>query len=56
MRTSRTFLLVEQLFRDTPLGDSSRVYIEDIVLYAERYVPLWLMPFPSISYYADKYS
>ena len=49
MGSSRTSLLVEQLLRDTPLGNNIRVCIENMILDAGRYGLLWLMPFPIIS-------
>ena len=49
MGTSRTFLLVEQLFRDTSLGNIISVCIEVMVLDAVRYETLCSIPFPNIS-------
>ena len=56
MGNSRILLLVEQLFGDTPLEDIIRVCIEDMVLEAGRYGPLWLMSFPIISQYIDRHN
>ena len=56
METSRMSLLKEQLFIDTSLGKNIRVYIKDMVLDAGRYGPLWLMLFPIMSRYVNKYS
>ena len=56
MGTTTTSLLVEQLFRGTPLGFSIRVGIEDLVIDAGRYGALWDMLFPNILKYIDNHS
>ena len=56
MGTSRTSLLLEQLFRDTLLGFGIRVCAEDFVLDAGMYGLLWKMPFQTISKYIDNHS
>ena len=56
MGTSRTALLAEQLYRDTPLGFEMKTCIEDLVVDTGRYGLLWNMPFPIISKYIDKHS
>ena len=55
MSTSITSLLLEQLFRDTPLGYGIRVCIGDLVLDAGMYGLLWEIRFQTISKYIDKH-
>ena len=54
--TSRKYLPVEQLFRNTPLRFSIKLGIEDLTLDAGRYGTLWLMPFTMIKKYIDTHS
>lgn len=56
MGTSRTSLLLEQLFKDTPLGFCIRVCTRHIVLDAGMYGLLWKMKFPTISNYIANHS
>ena len=56
MGTSRTSLLVEQLFRGTPLEFYMKVVIEDLVMDAGKYGLLWDTPFPIITKYIDNHS
>ena len=51
MGTSRTSILVEHAFRDTPLGKHIRVCIEDIVIDAGLYGLIWDMKFSDIERY-----
>ena len=54
--TARTTMIVEQLFKMTPTGKQLLTCIEDLVLEAGLYGPLWEMPFKEISKYVDKHS
>ena len=56
MGTSRTSILVEHVFRDTPLGKNIRVCIEDIVLDAGLYGLIWDMKFHDIEKYIECHS
>ena len=56
MGTSRTSFLVEHSFRNTPLGNSIRVCIEDIVLDAGLYGLIWHMKFSEIKKYIEGHS
>ena len=56
MGTSRTSILVEHVFRDTPLGKNIRVCIEDIVLDAGLYGLIWDMKFHDIEKYIESHS
>ena len=56
MGTSRTALLAEQIYRNTPLGFEMKACVEDLVVDTGRYGLLWNMHFPTISKYIDKHS
>ena len=46
--TSRTVLLIEHCARDTPTRKQIRICIDDLVLEAGLFGPIWEMPFPTI--------
>ena len=48
-RTSRTAMMVDQCNRQTPTGTLLNLCIEDLVLEAGPYGPLWEMPIKKIS-------
>ena len=54
--TSRIAMVVEQINRKTPTGMFLLQYIEDIVLDAGLYGPLWNLPFGHISKYTSTHS
>ena len=54
--TSRTSMLVEQVNKKTPTGLFLLTCIEDLVLDAGLYGPLWDMPFHRISAYIQSHS
>ena len=56
MGTSRTSILVENIFRDTPLGKNIRVCIEDIVIDAGVYGLIWDMKLSDIQKYIENHS
>ena len=56
MGTSKTSILVEHIFRETPLGKNIRVCIKDIVIDAGLYGLIWDMKFSDIQKYIESYS
>jgi len=56
MGTARTSVLVEHVFRNTPLGNGIRVCIEDIVIDAGLYGLIWKMKFYEIKKYIEGHS
>ena len=54
--TSRTVMMVDQCNRQTPTGKLLNLWIEDLVLEAGLYGPLWGMPIEKISSWVSKYS
>ena len=54
--TSRTALLIEHCARDTPTGKQIRICIEDLVLEAGLFGPIWEMPFPTIRKWISRHS
>ena len=54
--TSRTAMLVEQIFKRTTTGKLLLTCVEDLILEAGLYGSLWRMPFSLVSQYAQRHS